>query len=172
MLPRRLIITSMLVVFLCSSLIPFGIALGGAKVLELWIGKTQINLDGVLMEIDVVAFIADNRTMVPLRVVTASFGARVKWFSVEQKVMIFFIGKTIVLWVGEMSALVNGQQKYFDAPPLIVGDRTFVSIRFISQNIGGTVGWNQVERKVTIPLEENWKGLSLGTSLLISPQRL
>lgn len=153
MLLRRLLITGMLVVFLCSSLIPSGIALGGAKVLELWIGKTQVNLDGVLTEIDVAPFIADNRTMVPIRVISESFGARVEWFNAERKVMIYFIGKTIVLWIGEMSALVNGQQKYLDAPPLIIGDRTFVPIRFISENIGGTVGWDQAERKVTISFE-------------------
>lgn len=61
-------------------------------------------------------------------------------------------GKLIFLPIGQSSVVVNGQTTSIDAPANIINDRTMVPVRFISETIGATVGWDQADRRVTITL--------------------
>jgi hypothetical protein len=58
----------------------------------------------------------------------------------------------IVLKIGSSSFTVNGETRYLDSPPVIKNSRTLVPIRPIVEALGGTVGWDGTERKVTISL--------------------
>lgn len=49
------------------------------KVIELFIGKNKVYLNGVEQEIDTYARIMNNRTMVPLRFITEALGLKVEW---------------------------------------------------------------------------------------------
>ena len=55
--------------------------------------------------------------------------------------------------------MVNGVSKEIDpgqcTVPVIVDQRTFIPIRAVIEEIGGTVGWDQTEQKVTITLGSN-----------------
>lgn len=61
-------------------------------------------------------------------------------------------GKTVVLQVGSTSAVVNGENVTLDVAPYIDPDsgRTLVPIRFVSESLGYTVGWNDEEKAVSI----------------------
>jgi hypothetical protein len=47
---------------------------------------------------------------------------------------------------------VNGSTRPLDSPPIIKNGRTLLPIRPIVEALGGTVGWDGAEKKVTISL--------------------
>jgi len=59
---------------------------------------------------------------------------------------------TIILQIGKTKFTVNGNPRTLDSPPVIKNSRTLLPIRAIIEALGGTVGWDATERKVTITL--------------------
>jgi hypothetical protein len=51
--------------------------------------------------------------------------------------------RTIALAIGSQSATVDGQPVQLDSPPFLIGDRTLVPLRFVSQALGARVSWDQ-----------------------------
>lgn len=60
----------------------------GAKVILLPVGKAQATVDGAAYNLDVPAFIQNNRTFVPLRFVSEALGATVQWDDATRTVTI------------------------------------------------------------------------------------
>lgn len=60
--------------------------------------------------------------------------------------------KEIILYIGKQNALVNGKEIKLDTSPFIKNGRTYVPLRFISESIGGSVIWDNNEKKVMITL--------------------
>ncbi|MBR2383698.1 MAG: hypothetical protein IKA89_08170, partial [Anaerotignum sp.] len=56
----------------------------------------------------------------------------------------------IVLTIDSIVALVNGEPVVNDVAPIIKGERTFLPIRLIAEELGATVTWNEAEQSVTI----------------------
>ncbi|MBE7019832.1 MAG: copper amine oxidase N-terminal domain-containing protein [Ruminococcaceae bacterium] len=66
---------------------------------------------------------------------------------------------SIVLFVGSANALVNGQKTLIDKTndkviATIVDSRTLVPVRFIAENFGAEVGWDDATRTVTLTLKD------------------
>lgn len=99
-------------------------------------------------------FIDGNRTLVPVRFIAEELGAEVKWCSTQRKVTILSDEKEIQLVVGQNQATVNGVIITFDSSAVIVGTRTMVPLRFISESLGVKVGWNPETRTVLITTGE------------------
>ena len=105
---------------------------------------------------DVTPKIVNDRTMLPARFVAENLGADVSWDGENQVVTIK--GKnlktgedvTIVITIGNDTALVNGGEIKLDSPAFIENDRTYTPIRFISENLGASVSWIESEMKVVI----------------------
>lgn len=88
------------------------------------------------------------RGMFPLRMVGEALGAQVIWVSGTNQAMLIHGGNTIVLTLGAVDALVNGQ-----AVPLPDGvpaclvkynglDTTMVPTRFVAEQLGARVEWD------------------------------
>lgn len=71
---------------------------------------------------------------------------------------------TIVLTIGETDVLVNDETKANDVAPIIVNERTMLPIRFIAEELGATVGWDEVTRTVTVKFEEKEIIIVIGES--------
>ena len=56
----------------------------------------------------------------------------------------------IELKIGSKIAIVDGEEVEMDVAPLILENRTFVPIRFVSEVLGCKVNWNEGNREVTI----------------------
>ena len=133
--------------------------------MELLIDNPMMTVNGVMMEIDPGRGTAPiimkgwNRTVVPIRVIVETIGGKVTWFDKEQMVLIELKDKTIKLWIGNPQAEVNGQKVAIDPDnnlikPIIINSRTYIPIRFVSENLGCTVSWDNATRKVTIVYSE------------------
>ncbi|TAM57741.1 copper amine oxidase N-terminal domain-containing protein [bacterium] len=90
------------------------------------------------------------RVFVPLRGVFEQLGATVV-FS-DGVINATGNGRTIQLHIGSTQALVDGQPAYLDVPPFIVGSRTLVPLRFISQALGASVGYDNNTQIVTVTM--------------------
>ncbi len=56
----------------------------------------------------------------------------------------------IILTIGKTEALVFGEAKENDVAPIIRNNRTMLPARFVAENLGAKVKWDNDERKVTI----------------------
>jgi len=70
----------------------------------------------------------------------------------------------IILQIGNKNFTVNGETKTLDSPPVIKNNRTLLPIRAVVEALGGTVGWDATERKVTITLSSTTIELWIGKS--------
>lgn len=110
---------------------------------------------GITKTNDVAPKIVNDRTMLPARFIAENLGATVEWDGEKQLVTI--TGKnekqedvTILITIGSDYAKVNGEDVKLDSPAFVENDRTYTPIRFISENLGATVEWNETEQTVTI----------------------
>lgn len=104
---------------------------------------------------DVAPKVVNDRTMLPARFIAENLGATVEWDGEKQLVTI--TGKnekqedvTILITIGSDYAKVNGEDVKLNSPAFVENDRTYTPIRFISENLGATVEWNETEQTVTI----------------------
>ena len=110
---------------------------------------------GITKTNDVAPKVVNDRTMLPARFIAENLGATVEWDGEKQLVTIS--GKnekqedvTILITIGSDYAKVNGEDVKLDSPAFVENDRTYTPIRFISENLGATVEWNETEQTVTI----------------------
>lgn len=121
----------------------------------LTIGKTDASVFGEKMTNDVAPLIRNDRTMLPARFVAENLGAAVKWNEESREVLI--TGKktdgsdiTIKIYIDSDSAYVNNEKITLDSPAFIENDRTYTPVRFIAEQLGARVEWNESEQKVII----------------------
>jgi len=93
---------------------------------------------------------ADNRTMVPIRFVSNALGGAVEWQADSQTVQIKHDGEILFLTVGEKFARRGNERIDIDTSAVIIGGRTMVPLRFVSECLGAHVYWNADKRKVFI----------------------
>lgn len=102
----------------------------------------------------------NGRTLVPVRIISEDMGYKVEWENKQRKVTISDDKTKIEFNVGDNTALVNGKKvpmdvredangKKFavDTKAQLIGSRTYVPLRFISETMGATVDW-KIEGKV------------------------
>ncbi len=105
------------------------------------------------------------RVFVPLRGVFERLGASV----VYDNGVINATGDNhnISLKIGSNVAIVDGAQQTLDVAPFLVGSRTLVPLRFISQALGANVDWNNNSDVVSITMGGVTATATPGTSVSI-----
>ncbi len=110
----------------------------------------SLTLDGTYIKSDVSPYIENDRTMVPIRVISESLGADVEWDPSAEEATVTKDGTSLVLKIDSDTATVNGREEKLDSPAVIHGSRTFVPIRFVSENLGWNVSWDGDSNTVKI----------------------
>lgn len=110
----------------------------------------EIIINGQVLATEIPPIIEDGRTLVPLRAIFESLEAEVGWDPTQRKVTATKGQTTIVLYIGNKLASVNGLSITLDVPPRIINDRTLVPLRFVSESLGAEVGWDNINRIVTV----------------------
>ena len=109
--------------------------------------KTAV-VDGVQKNLDASAELINGRTMVPLRFVAENFGISIDWNN--QTKSITLNNGSIILQIGSKEAMVNGSKVALDSSLVIVNGRTLVPVRFVAENLGASVAWDNAARTVSI----------------------
>ena len=88
-------------------------------------------------------FIAESRTMVPLRLIAEAMGADIEWDSDT---------RTVIIAHGTMVAsLVINQPLPNDlGTPIIYNDRTFVPLRFVAEALNATIEWDDETQSIEV----------------------
>lgn len=81
------------------------------------------------------------RTLVPARFVAEELGLHVQWNRQSNQVTLSNHTDTIILTIGQSSALVNGKSIPFDTPAVIKEERTMIPLRFISEAFDAEIDW-------------------------------
>lgn len=109
-------------------------------------------VNGQQQETDTAPMLVNERTFVPIRVVSEALGAQVGWDEATQTVTLTRSGDTISLQIGSNVLTKNGAETPLDATPFLEGDRTMVPVRAISEAFSAAVEWNAETRSVWIAL--------------------
>ena len=118
---------------------------GGATVLK--IGTPNAIAKGEKTFVDtnntqVVPFTENGRTLVPVRFISESFGAKVDWDEETQTVSVTSRDTEIKLVIGSNQMLVNGQTVTLDVPANTYNSRTLIPLRALVEALGKYVFWD------------------------------
>ncbi len=94
--------------------------------------------------------IMNGSTLVPLRSVAEALGLEVTWDDPTDTVVVKKDNFYIELVIGSDKAKTPGGEKTLAQAPIIINGRTMVPIRFIAEEFGLTVLWNQEYQRVII----------------------
>ncbi|MCX6086058.1 MAG: copper amine oxidase N-terminal domain-containing protein, partial [Caldiserica bacterium] len=120
------------------------------------IDKPTVVMNGVTVPMETAPVIENGRTILPIRYIATPLGAQVLWNPKEQKVTL--IGnRKVELWIGKPTARVDGVDVLIDpanpkVAPRIVGGRTMLPLRFISETFGAQIVYDALLRTVTVTL--------------------
>jgi hypothetical protein len=119
------------------------------------VGNPLMNSNGVQKDIDsgygTAPLIKDGRTFIPIRALIEEMGGTIEWTGAESKITIRFNGKTIELWIGNNNIRVDGIDKSMDvAPYTSATGRTMLPLRFVAENLGCLISWDDATESVTI----------------------
>jgi hypothetical protein len=111
-------------------------------------------VDDQLQQYDQSPVNVDGRTMVPLRAIFESLGAKVEWDSSTQTVTATKDDIKVVLTINSNEAWVNGNKVMLDVPAKLINEKTMVPIRFVSEALGADVKWDDYSKSVIITNNE------------------
>ncbi|WP_348622834.1 N-acetylmuramoyl-L-alanine amidase [Paenibacillus peoriae] len=130
-----------------------------AILIWLWPSSPHVNaagadlfLDGKRVEApaDAKPEMVNGKIMVPLRVVGEQLGYQFKWEPQAYKISIQKNSTDMSMYVGRTSADVNGKTVSLDAPPVLRGNSTMVPLRFVGEQMGLKVDWNNKSKSVNL----------------------
>lgn len=88
---------------------------------------------------NIVPYVANQRTLVPIRFISESIGGRISWNQATSTATIINAGKEIKITLGSNLVYVNGKKTSLDSPAQYKQGRVFVPLRLISETLGKKV---------------------------------
>jgi hypothetical protein len=110
----------------------------------------RVVVDGRVVNFDQPPIVTGGRVLVPLRGVFEQLGASVEWNPATNVITALRGTTRVQLVIGSRQASVNGQPVTLDAPPLVVGGRTLVPLRFVSEAMGARVDYDYATGTVSV----------------------
>ncbi|MDQ7841976.1 MAG: copper amine oxidase N-terminal domain-containing protein [bacterium] len=110
----------------------------------------RVVVDGQVVAFDRPPAVIAGRLLIPLRGVFERLGAQVEWHPDPGRVVARHGATVVVLQLGNRYALVDGRQVMLDVPPVVLGGRTLVPLRFVGEALGAGVNWDSVGRVVYV----------------------
>ena len=101
---------------------------------------------------DVLPFIQDGRTLIPIRFIGDALGADIDWTNATDDrpltVYLTLNGQTLSFGIGEITPQLA--ELGMDVPAQLMGNRTMVPLRFVSEFFGAVVNWDSETRSIEI----------------------
>ena len=112
--------------------------------------NVTVTVDGTRLTFDQPPMIENDRTLVPVRAIFESLGATVDWEPSTETVAAYKGSNHVVLRIGSQTMVQDGKTVWLDVPPRIVGSRTLVPLRAVSEAFGAQVEWIAETQAVVI----------------------
>ena len=139
---------------LCSLLVLAG---GPARAEDI-----RVTVNGSQLIFDQQPIMENDRVLVPVRAIFEALGATVDWNPANELVTAYKGNQTVTLQIGNRLMTQNGTPILLDVGPKLVGSRTLVPVRAVSESFGATVDW--VESALTVVVTTGDAGNNSGTS--------
>lgn len=123
-------------------------------------GSTSVYLDGralTLPENGQVQNVNGN-VMIPIRVVAEELGFDVNWEKMTGTVTIQQPGTILTLAVNKTTATVNGSEFMLTVAPMLAKDTTLVPLRFVGEQMGLAVSWDNSSKSVYLTSPSSGSG--------------
>ncbi|PZE21904.1 N-acetylmuramoyl-L-alanine amidase family protein [Paenibacillus xerothermodurans] len=115
----------------------------------------QLFLNGKQLSAEVAPRIIKDNTVVPIRIIAESLGSKVKWEEKSRKVTVAKANTTIQLYIDKKDVTVNQKSYKLETPPTIVEGSTMLPLRFIGEQLGLDVTWDDLTRSVFLKEPDN-----------------
>ncbi|MBR5535773.1 MAG: glycoside hydrolase family 88 protein [Clostridia bacterium] len=106
--------------------------------------------EGNVKPVDAAPVIVNDRTLVPVRVISEGVGCEVNWDGATQTVTITKGATEIAVKIGAASMVVDGVSVPLDAPASLINDRTMVPLRAIAEALGKIVYYNDNYKMIIV----------------------
>ncbi|OAB40427.1 N-acetylmuramoyl-L-alanine amidase family protein [Paenibacillus antarcticus] len=112
--------------------------------------QSKIILDSkeISMPANVKVHVVNENVMIPIRIVVENLKFKVDWDQKSQGVKIQQDAKIISLKVNQQEATVDGKQVVLTAAPQVKNETVLVPIRFVSEQMGISVSWDNLDKTV------------------------
>ena len=94
--------------------------------------------------------VEDGRTLVPMRFLFECLGDKVTWDEETRSVTAENKNSAVTFSLDSLTADVNGTEQTMDVPAKLIGDKTYVPLRFLSENLGYTVTWDEASNTAIV----------------------
>ena len=127
-------------------------------------GDTYVQVNDKILGFETPPVMENDRTLVPMRFLFEQLGAEVSWdettntatavipADVTEQLQTFGMAqeKSVSFSIDNTTATVNGETAAMDVPARLVNDKTMVPLRFLSENLGYTVTWNEAAKTAAV----------------------
>ena len=103
---------------------------------------TYVEVNGEILGFETPPIMENDRTLVPMRFLLEKLGADIGWYGESQMVVAQQNNMTVEMTIDNPVATVNGASVPMDIAPRLVNDKTMIPLRFLSENLGYNVEWN------------------------------
>ena len=108
----------------------------------------SVVLNGETFYFDQAPVIEDGTTLVPVRAIFEKYNMIVNYNESTRTITAESAGSNISMVLNSNTAYVNGQPVTLRVAPKIIGDRTLIPLRFISESLGVAVEWDEYTRTI------------------------
>lgn len=127
--------------------------------IRFFVGDDVLIINGEEVQVEKPYIVGDGVTLVPVRVITEAFGAKVNWEQSTKTVTLDYPDVKIILQIDNLVAEVNGMAVTLEsAPELTDSGFTMVPLRFISENFGAEVGYDHATAGIVVTKEKTEAG--------------
>ena len=113
--------------------------------------------------------IAEGRIIVPVRAIADALGADVSWDNKTKTAEISAENFSVSFTIGENIMFLNGDKREIDVPAQIIGNRTLVPLRALSEALGLNVLWEEDTK--TVYLSKKLKDYLIPTTYYVSSEQ-
>ena len=105
------------------------------------VNAVELYVDTELVQTDVPPQLVSGRTLVPMRAIFEYLGAEVTWDNDTRTATGTLDDTVVIIQIDNTTAYVNDVPYTLDVPAQIIGNRTMVPARFVSESLGCVVTW-------------------------------
>jgi len=113
------------------------------------VGDSALKINGKDVNVQK-PYVENGTTLVPVAVIAQAFGAEVKWNASERSVNITYGDTEIKLIIDKKTVYVNGTSSDLLRAPTIKNNVTMVPLRFISENFGADVTYDNKTKEIIV----------------------
>lgn len=136
-------------VSLCMALVLIAVPVYGAEDRPI-----RVMVDGAELAFDVDPVIENDRTLVPMRLIFEALGAKVDWDEATRTALAVKGDVKISITIDSAELMKNSKAVALDAPARLIGGRTLVPVRAVSEGMGAKVEWDEASCMVQIVTSE------------------